>query len=696
MKLVTAPKAPRQRLRRSQWVSLSDLGRLALGVSTGALLGGYGRASYAGTCAPSALGVYQCAGAANVATDSTQSFAPGGTADIVVTSDPGFGLDTRVTGGDGISASRSSGNIVITTSGVVAAEDGIEARTSGNFYDYAGDITITTGDISGGRRGVSTRSYIGGFSGKTYIDTTAGTVFGGEIGIAASSEFEYYSGDITIKTADVIGGDRGISASNDAFGGAIVIDTTAGAVTAGQTGISASPGYSSEGARITTADVNAITGVGINASGGASVNTTAGTVTAGTDGVRWRVFENGFAGIETGDIVAGQIGVSAYGQGASINTTGGHVEAGDIGIDSRICCYTSSIKTSDVTANSDGIRAHSYGRELSIDTTAGTVTGGRDGIYARSGSRVTVDISTADVTGDRYGIRANEGYFLTIDTTGGTVTGGTDGISISVSDSELIRLSTADVIAGAGSATESVDDQDVVIETVGGSSLATTAGAPKSAAGIRLTGEAFDGAAIEVAGHVSGDVGIDAAGFESDVDIKSSGLIEGRNGVAVDLGDGQQSLAIFDQITGLGDSGQQGIIGTTYFGGGDDMLSFVDTVGGGNILYDGMFTDLFDGGSETDTVLFSVAIEDLKSLEGEDSFLQLFFQGEADERAILSLVNFELFGFADNPEVTYTVDELRSIVAPVPVPTGVLLLGSALGAMGFAKLKRRRMRHPAG
>lgn len=688
MTRVTISKSSRQFLHKSQRASLSDLGRLALGISAGALLGGYGRASYAGTCAPLALGVYQCTGAANVATDATQNVAAGGTTDIIVTSDPDFGLDTRVTGGDGISASGFSGNIEITTSGVVAAEDGIRARTSGDFYDYAGDITITTGDVSGGRRGVSTLSYIGGFSSKTYIDTTAGTVFGGEIGIAASAAYEYYSGDITIKTADVIGGDRGISAGNDAFGGAIVIDTTAGTVTAGQTGINASPGYGSEGARITTADVNAISGVGINASGGVSVNTTAGAIHAGTDGVRWMAFENGFAGIETGDIVAGQIGINAYGQGVSINTTGGHVSAGDIGIDSRTCCYSSGIKTSDVTANSDGIRARGYGQELSIDTTTGTVTSGRDGIYARAGSRVIVDVSTADVTGDRDGIRANEAYFLTIDTTAGTVAGGADGISISVSDSELIRLSTADVIAGLGGA---ADDRVVVIETLDGSSQAAIETATTRTAGIRLTGEALDGADIEVAGHVSGDVGIDASRFDSDVEIKTSALIEGRSGAALHLGDGQQSLAIFDELTGLSSPSQQGIIGNTYFGGGDDMLSFVDTSSGGNILYDGVFSDLFDGGSETDIALFSVAFEDLKFQGGGGSFLQLFFQGEKNERAMLSLVNFELFRFADDPEVTYTVDEIRGLVAPVPLPTGVLLLGSALGGLGLANMYGRRL-----
>ena len=323
------------------------------------------------------------------------------------------------------------------------------------------------------------------------------------------------------------------------------------------------------------------------------------------------------------------------------------------------------------------------------------MTSGRDGIFVGDGSDTFGRISTADVTGARYGIKADDAYFLTIDTTAGTITGGADGISVSASDGAYIKITTADVVASGSGVPEGANDNTIVIETIREGNSPDLSDGPTGGTGIRLTGSAPD-AVIEVAGRVTGDVGIDTAGFSGDVDIRTAGLIEGRSYTALDLGDGQQNLAIFDELTGVSSPGQQGIIGDSYFGGGDDTLSFVDTVGGGNILYDGMFTDLFDGGSETDTALFSVAIEDLKSLEGEGSFLQLFFQGEADERAILSLVNFELFGFADDPEVTYTVDELRSIVAPVPVPTGVLLLGSALGAMGFARLNRRRMRHPAG
>lgn len=688
MTLVTVSKSSRQLLRKSQLAALSDLGRLALGISTGALLGGYGRASYAGTCAPLALGVYQCTGAANVATDTTQSFAAG-TTDIVVTSDPDFGLDTRVAGGDGISASGSSGSIEITTSGVVAAVTGIQARTSGNFYDYAGDITITTGNVSGGITGISTYSYLSGFGGDTTIDTTAGTVFGGVTGIAASVSGDYFSGYINITTADVAGVNTGVFAANDPFNGAITIDTTAGTVTAGSAGIVANAGYSSGGAQIRTSDVNAISGVGISTRGDATVNTSAGVVRAGTDGIRL-ASEDSFGGVSTGDVIAGRNGVYARGLGVSINTTSGHVEAGEIGIDSRSCCYGSYIRTSDVTAGGDGIRALGYARNSLVDSTGGSVSSGRDGIYTNSGSDSFLEISTGDVTGAQYGINANDAYALTIDTTAGTVTGGTDGISVSASDGAYIKVSSADIVAGSSEASSGSDDESIVIETVSADGTSFLRDATTGAAGVRLTGEAFDGAFVELSGRVSGDIGIDVSRFSSDVEIKTSGLIEGRSEVALHLGDGQQSLAIFDELTGLSSPGQQGIIGDSYFGGGDDMLSFVDTVSGGNILYDGMFSDLFDGGSETDTALFSVAFEDLKFQGGSGSFIQLFFQGEENERAMLSLVNFELFSFADDPEATYTVDEIRSLVAPVPLPTGVLLLGSALGLLSFAQKSRKR------
>ena len=119
------------------------LGRLALGLAVGAAASGYGRGAYAGTCSPiGGLGTYLCSGPADATTDVTQNFGPV-SGDLTIVSLPGFGLDTSLSGGDGVSASAlfqdGSDDIAISTGNVTGRVNGISTNASSGLPGYVGD-----------------------------------------------------------------------------------------------------------------------------------------------------------------------------------------------------------------------------------------------------------------------------------------------------------------------------------------------------------------------------------------------------------------------------------------------------------------------------------------------------------------------------------------------------------------------------
>ncbi|MBM7070009.1 VPLPA-CTERM sorting domain-containing protein [Actibacterium sp. 188UL27-1] len=699
------------------------LGRFALGVAAGTLAGGYGRITYAGTCAaPSGIpGTYLCSGPANAAADVTQSFGPVDQ-DIAITSAPDFGLDTTQSGGPGIVATgdKTDGadNITITTGNVRAAADAISAgyqgsRYTGPYGGYGVDfgsvtitttqgqvtsqsaagiratgnedyIEITTSNVTGATGIVTNNTYYGLEHSFTQIDTSAGTVRGTtSAGITASD------GDIQITTADVTGASHGISVAPGDYllerFGIAGIGTTSGTITGlDGDGITVDGGY----IFIDTADVTGSQN-GISALASANsrlqTDTTAGTV-SGMDGIGiLATMEEGFLGsrgeaivdITTADVSGGDIGIqTSAGRYIEtvIDTTAGSVSgATGAGLTVTAEYARVQISTADVTGGTDGITVSNPFATTIFDTTAGTITG-ETGAGIATGFYGEVQITTADVTGQTDGITvsgltsSNSDVTSTLDTTAGTITGKTgDGITIDGFETSEIDITVSDV------------------------SGATT--------GIRIEGRGSTyyfysnqfppQATIDVQGHVSGAVGIAISDFDGPTTINSSGLIEGREGTALDLSDGAQHLTISKAAMALPCDARPGLIGASVFGGGDDMLSFVDGPGGGNILYDGAFDGLFDGGAGIDTVNLSVSFDDLQGSNGSGSSIALSFLGALDQTATLYFLDFEFFTFADNPQVTYALDGRGGFVAPIPLPASLLLFGSALGALAVANRKTR-------
>ena len=544
----------------------------------------------------------------------------------------------------------------------------------------SGDISITTADVLGGIRTTAKNNVQA-----TDIDTTAGAVHGN---IMADS----FVGDrITIRTADVDG-----DLTAEAYATPIIIDTSAGTV---EGKITADSFFSRSGGSrpnlgsitITTADVTE----GIEASAAYSVgniliDTTGGHV-SGQTGISAQISE----AYAQGDIRVASAGitgketalrvVSYIAGNVDIDTTAGAL-VGKTGNGLQIVKYFSSnydydtyafpdslvLRTGDVTGGTNGIdisESEGFFDEMVIDTTQGTIKGREgDGIFI-SHYQPDITLTTADVTGGRNGVSFSSKQSagnLTIDTTAGTVTG-QSGSGILLDEAGVVSIRVRNVLA----AQAGID------------------------AGYRNYSGFADSVSIEVLGRVrGGDRGIDLSELGgAETEIKTSGRIRGDRGIALFLTDGADTVTIFDELMGWGGGAQQGIVGIAEFGGGDDTLSWVDT-GGSNILYDGRFSDLFSGGAGTDTAEFSVAFDELFSVHGKGEFIRLSFADGMGDRAFLSFSSFELFSFADDPDTLYTREELRQQVGAVPLPAGLLLLGSAVGGLSIAgRSSKKRARN---
>lgn len=180
---------------------------------------------------------------------------------------------------------------------------------------------------------------------------------------------------------------------------------------------------------------------------------------------------------------------------------------------------------------------------------------------------------------------------------------------------------------------------------------------------------------ITNSGLISGTIAVntddaDTAGQE----IFNAGTLTGTQGKALHLGQGADKLV---NIQG------SSIIGGADFGAAADAMVFeadffdlaVGSFAGGA---------LFDGGEGEDTVSFlGLSSLDITGVSLAGGEVLLSVMGGGGE-AVLRLLSWESFEFTDG---TLDVDGL---VAAVPLPGGLLLLGSALAGIGFAARRRTR------
>ncbi len=373
------------------------------------------------------------------------------------------------------------GGPTVYTTVPASSEDGIDVFNAGTGATtvIANKVTSAFGD---GIRAVAGETATGDVT-----VTAAGDVTGYQGGIYALNNG---AGDIVITAANATatGGEgHGVYANNSANGGALTIDTSAGAATGGHHGILAK-NYGSGALSITASDVTATVGGedaidAYNSADGTSltINTSSGTVSGIEYGIRAENRGAGATAVTTAGVTGGRddgVWVEARGAGLVVDSRGGGVQGGENGIRaSNAGDGATAITTAGVTgASGHGIFADNAENAagLTIDSRAGAVSGGEDGIRAVNEGMGALSITTADATGGEghgvYAYNYNAATDLTIDTSAGSVTGGESGIRAVNYGSGALSITAQNVAAGSadGDAID-VDNHgtDLTIETTG-------------------------------------------------------------------------------------------------------------------------------------------------------------------------------------------------------------------------------------
>jgi len=377
-------------------------------------------------------------------------------------------------GGTDLSIDTSAGSVNGGSAGIITFNLG-----SGALNIVTADVTATDTSGSPSPSGIFAQN----FGTDLALDTRAGTVTG-DAGIRADN---FGTGATSIVTGDVNGtGLDGIS-SIQFFGTDLIIDSTAGTVTGAIRGIDAR-NQGSGTLSITTGDVSSTNGDGIYAFAEGTdlvVDTSAGTITGARNGIYALSRGSGSTSVIAGDVTGEngsgvEVRTVAGTNGLTIDTSGGAIvgELQGILVSSR-GSGTASITTGDVTGITDrGILVFDYGTDITIDSTGGQVTGNSFGIDLFSFGAGASSIVTADVTGVGFaGIFAQKigGTSLSIDTRAGSVSGGTDGVNANHDGSGDLTITTGDVTSGTGDAIFALNGgpgilagSDLIIDTSAG------------------------------------------------------------------------------------------------------------------------------------------------------------------------------------------------------------------------------------
>lgn len=346
---------------------------LALGV---ALAGGLlaPAAAWAGTCdeAVPGSGEFLCSGPAGA--DVTQSpTAPAGSP-IVVTTEPGFGLDVGAGNAIGIIADAGNTGVSITdlnNSTIIGQLNGIFVRN-----DNTGNVNIvTTGQVTGL---VNSGIRAGAGFGNTDVIVAAADTSGGQYGIFAAN---LGSGQLSVSSSGLASGASvaGISANLDEYGTNLSIaaaDTRGGfyGIVAQMRG-SGELSITSIGEAVGTSSYS----FGIYARNGYGTDLTINAVDT----------SGGYAGIQTRNYGSGDLTITSSGTATGTAPSSNGISARNFG-------QNLAIEANNTSGSNAGIGALNYGTGALTITASGTVTGtgaGSYGIRARNyGTEMTIEV----------------------------------------------------------------------------------------------------------------------------------------------------------------------------------------------------------------------------------------------------------------------------------------------------------------
>ncbi len=387
-----------------------------------------------------------------------------------------------------------------------------------------------------------------------------------------------------------------------------------------------------------------------------------GTVTSENHGIR--VDNDGKVTIEgaeldpvTGDVLVPAGSVSADNDAIKLRNgseldNAGSIFAKDKGVDSEGFENVTITNSGSIEADDKAIRAGADGAD-----------GGDNLILTNSGSIVS--------KGDEGVETGNDATIVNT----GTIKGFDDAVQVGtgamITNEGLIEntATAADVLADPDAAQDAIDlDSGTITNTASGQIISTV----DAAIDFDPTTEASK---IENRGVIRGTLAVETAKAEGSdpadagqQTIDNWGVLEGTSGLALDLGLGDDALNM--KLGGT-------LIGGAQFGGGLDSLSFAS-----DFVFDMDFAggSLLDGGAGFDTIFFdNLLLSDLtvKSFAGDTVELLVF------DTHLLNFKSWESFTFSDDTRVTFNQ------LDPVPLPAGVVLLGSGIAVFAVARRRQR-------
>ncbi len=600
------------------------LGQLTLSVATGALISGYGRATYAGDCIAQGGGTYTCAGPAQQDADREQDFEAA--VDLEITTEEGFGLDTsRIILGQGFNIDNAtsvtidgtaSGEIIsdgsaidlfrtegITDIDITGLEitsnngDGIEA----GGFNGNGDLEITTGNINADADAIDVDHEV---FGNVTINTTGGDLE--SVGADGIDLVKSGGGSVDIITGDIDVQTEGVDLDVEGALG-VEIDTRGGSVTTRSGQGFLLDAYGSGTINIRTADVTSEEeGVLLDSArnGDVFIDTSNGAVESRNSyGVFVQSYDDLGVEVRTGDVTSAYDGVEVNGDETdfiTIDTAGGTVTSGEDGVrldaDNPINLF---LRTADVTADDNGVSVESRsGFDVRIDTLAGTVEGkDGNGIEADLRDQNNTYFYTGEVIGSDRGITLylEDADDLDLDAVGGAVTGQAEqGIYARTTDTGYVQISTSAVTGGTkGVELYAQNTNDIIISTQGGAVTGQTE------QGILVESERSDQIDVVTADVTGATTGVLIDADYGDVELDSrGGTVIGQTDAGIDV---DSYGGFYDTYIETGDvrGATYGVIVTAE----DASTVSIDTTGGAveGTANTGVSAYLYDG--------FSVEIE---------------------------------------------------------------------------------------